>query len=128
MCVNVEIKITASSVCLHWWGRRHRFLFFIQKGLPGLTQPYMQSDKHTQTHKCGEKKERDGGEKTWIPPTVCVLEQVNSLYSRIAITSTLQQGCSWLELNAQPNKRLIFFFSSLPIFFFVKMQIWPASH
>lgn len=40
------------------------------------------------------------GKKTWIPAVVCVLEQVNSLYSRIAITSTLQQGCSWLELKA----------------------------
>lgn len=47
-----------------------------------------------------EKKSDGGGEKTWIPAVVCVLEQVNSLYSRIAITSTLQQGCSWLELKA----------------------------
>lgn len=38
--------------------------------------------------------------KTWITAVVCVLEQVNGLYSRIAITSTLQQGCSWLELKA----------------------------
>lgn len=42
----------------------------------------------------------EGGKKTWIPAVVCVLEQVTSLYSRIAITSTLQQGCSWLELKA----------------------------
>lgn len=48
-----------------------------------------------------EKKKRWKREKkTWIPAVVCVLEQVNSLYSRIAITSTLQQGCSWLELKA----------------------------
>lgn len=49
-----------------------------------------------------KKKKRavEGEKKTWIPAVVCVLEQVNSLYSRIAITSTLQQGCSWLELKA----------------------------
>ena len=46
------------------------------------------------------KKALESEKKTWIPAVVCVLEQVNSLYSRIAITSTLQQGCSWLELKA----------------------------
>lgn len=65
-------------------------------------------------------KEREGwrgwGGGTWIPAVVCVLEQVNSLYSRIAITSTLQQGCSWLELKAAwPDQTGgLFFFFSLP--------------
>lgn len=70
------------------------------------------------------KKGKRWRKKTWIPPVVCVLEQVNSLYSRIAITSTLQQGCSWLELNAAWLNQTRGLFFSL----FVKMQIWPASH
>lgn len=79
---------------------------------------------HTYTQRRAVKKGKRWRKKTWIPAVVCVLEQVNSLYSRIAITSTLQQGCSWLQLNAVwPDQTRGLFFS-----LFVKMQIWPASH
>lgn len=81
-----------------------RVFVFHPDGLPGLTQPHTVRHAHTHIHthplKCSGKKGKRRRKKTWIPPLVCVLEQVNSLYSRIAITSTLQQGCSWLELNA----------------------------
>ncbi len=105
---------------------------FHPDGLPGLTQPHTVRQAHrrihthmqTQRNRSAVKKGKGWRKKTWIPAVVCVLEQVNSLYSRIAITSTLQQGCSWLELNAVwlDQTRGLFFS------FFVKMQIWPASH
>lgn len=112
-----------------------RVLFFIQMDSPAW-HSRIKPDKHTthntlsqtQRRRSGVKKKKKRRErwkkKTWIPAVVCVLEQVNSLYSRIAITSTLQQGCSWLELNAVwPDQTRGLFFS-----LFVKMQIWAASH
>lgn len=109
-----------------------RVLFFIQMDSPAW-HSCIKPDKHTrntlsqtQRRRSGVKKKRRERwkKKTWIPAVVCVLEQVNSLYSRIAITSTLQQGCSWLELNAVwPDQTRGLFFS-----LFVKMQIWAASH
>lgn len=108
--------------------RATRVLFFIQMDSPAW-HSRIQLDKRThiqtQRHTVVQSKKKKGKrwrKKTWIPPVVCVLEQVNSLYSRIAITSTLQQGCSWLELNAVWLDQTRGLFFSL----FVKMQIWPA--
>lgn len=116
--MNKEMK-PVTRIYIHEDGNQG--FVFHPDGLSGLTQPHEIRQTHTkaETQKWSEKRKRDGGKKTWISAVVCVLEQVNSLYSRIAITSTLQQGCSWLELNAVwPDQTRGLFFS-----LFVKMQI-----
>ena len=127
----VEWKIKTSYTYLHLRGEQQGFCFSSRWTPRPDTAAYSQSDRHahtqyiqTQRHRSAVKKGKRWRKKTWIPPVVCVLEQVNSLYSRIAITSTLQQGCSWLELNAVWLDQTRGLFFSL----FVKMQIWPASH
>lgn len=88
--------------------QRHEFCL-LSRWTPPALHSCIKSGSHTHPNRDTEvqwrkkkrkKKSDGGGKKTWIPAVVCVLEQVNSLYSRIAITSTLQQGCSWLELKA----------------------------
>lgn len=128
----VEWKIKASYTYLHLWGKQQGFCFSSrwtprpdtvrQAHRHPHTQTHVYICTHTHIHSSAMKKGKTRRKKTWIPPVVCVLEQVNSLYSRIAITSTLQQGCSWLELNTVWLNQTRGLFFSL----FVKMQIWPA--